>query len=275
LCESTATPTLRELTIIEASSKGRGLEPAAGELASAAWLSQVRALRLVGLPVNDADLVALVTSARLAQLHTLQLESLATEVKLTRKGLVPALAAPEFRRLRELVLSNVSLKVPGARCFATAPHADLLERLTLQQCKLGNEGARLVLESPALPALTSLSLGYNMLGDGAPVCVGPALARTLRRLQLSLNGLDDAWVRAFVAARPLALTHLELRSNGLSIAGVRMLIEAGTLPPLESISVSASKHGAQKWGHELGSLVVDLGDFSGSMGRWRFDHFDA
>jgi Ran GTPase-activating protein (RanGAP) involved in mRNA processing and transport len=249
----TATPTLRDLTIIEARSKG--LEPMVAALANAAWLSQVRALRLLGLPINDADLVALVTSARLEHLDTLKLEGLFNEVKVTRKGLAAALAAPEFRRLRELAINKVSLKVPGARCFATASHAGTLERLRLSDCKLGSEGTRLVLESEALPALTNLSLRNNMLGDGEPVGVGSALARTLRRLELSLNGLEDAWVGAFVAARPLAITHLALRSNRLSIAGVRMLIEAGTLPALESLSVSTPSNDVPKWGRDLESLV--------------------
>jgi hypothetical protein len=97
--------------------------------------------------------------------------------------------------------------------------------------------------------------------------VGPVLAKTLKRLELSLNGIDDAWIRAFVAGGPLAIEHLGLRSNRISIAGVRALIEAEALPALESLNISAQSD-VEKWGRHL-ELLLELPGFA------RIRAFDA
>lgn len=251
-------PALRSLTLwadTDTDADTDGGSHVAAALAGAPWLAQVRELRLEDLGIGDDGFVELATTPRLPALDSLALSQHAPPMKLTRVALTAALGQPAFRRLRTLRLHGFRLKTPGARCFAKATHADQLATLDLTQCGLGADGAQVVLDSTALGSLAQLSLRKNELGLEPAVCVGPALAGTLRRLELSANEIDDAWIRAFVAGPPLALTHLGLHSNLLTITGVRAVLAAPALARLEALTVASQNRLPTPWGTELAAVA--------------------
>src|SRR5207237_1121858 len=143
--------------------------------------------------------------------------------------------------LRTLDLYDNPLTASGARVLARSPHLAALERLRLERCRLRQRGGQYVLDSQVLTSLRRLSLRHNALAANHGVRVGPALARTLEHLDLSLNDLDDRWAARFVDGPPMALQSLALRSSSITIAGVLALVEARALAAVDALSVSAQK----------------------------------
>ncbi len=244
-----AMPTVLDLALVDIS--GEKPAAAAAALTASPWLSQLRTLRLFGLPVTDASALALLTS--LPRLRSLELGSSTNEVKLSKRELDAIVAAPAFQQLRDFALKNTAIKAPGARAICSK--ANQLEALTIDQAKLGAEGAQAVLTSDAMPGWARLSLGVNALGAEPAPTIGAALAGSLHRLELPLNEIGDAWIRQFLAT-PLALTHLGLRSNPISAAGIKTILESPMLAALESLSVAAPSRSVPAWGTYLPAIVA-------------------
>ncbi len=176
---------------------------------------------------------------------------------------------PRLAALCELSLRGCAAAVDDAGLAALATHAPALVVLRLRGCRVGDAGAKAIGRLPELQVLeladTGLSeAGLRAIGEGAPPLreldlfqcgLGGAaglaqalhplhkFAPTLHRLNLDVDGLSDAALRAL---RPLReLRHLDLFGARVTDLGC-MEVARAQLPHLESLEL-------------CGGLISDVG----------------
>jgi hypothetical protein len=107
--------------------------------------------------------------------------------------LLPVLASPHLRQLRELHLQS-ALGFSGVRTLATLANLGSLRKLSLKMAGAGDYGAMAIAESPHLAGLTSLEYSWMDLTDhGAGALAASPYLNNLQELDLSGN---DAISRA-------------------------------------------------------------------------------
>ena len=242
---------------IEALAITRRLELRGGvratELAALARLPQLGglsslALRSCGL--RAADLVALEGAPLWASLTSLDLSHNALNREAMR-ALAPWLARGH---LEHLTLAWNFITDAGAEALlggevADAPFGDALLTLDLSNNHLGERPdvcARwLVSAMRRLPALHTLRLGWNALGDaGLRALLRAPWPTTLRALDLSENGLTDAGAQALLDdPRVGQLLTLDLFGNALGIASAEAVATSAHLSDLRELELSANPIG--------------------------------
>ncbi len=145
----------------------------------------------------------------------------------------------DFRSIRPTELAHV----------LRSPYLTALEELSFGFCRLDDEAARLLAESPSVARLRSLDFGRpsedggwdgdaaNRIGPNGLAALGasPHLSG-LRSLGLFGNRtVGDAGVRALLDAPLLRPAVLDLRSTGLTVAAVRALAESPWSGPLRTL----------------------------------------
>jgi uncharacterized protein (TIGR02996 family) len=182
-----------------------------------------------------------------------------------------ALASSEgCARLEDLRLWNCGLGPDGARALAASPHLRGLRALWLglgqyTRNKIGPEGCAALAAPDALPALDTLDLDFNAVGDagwrawvdggrlgrfvalrlqscglsdaGVAGMFAPGCLPALRTLDLSHNALTAETARAVAASPPPALTSLWLYGNPLGDRGVEALAAATWGPALTELNL--------------------------------------
>ncbi len=120
-----------------------------------------------------------------------------------------------------------------------------LEDLRLWNCRLGPDGARALASSPHLRGLRALWLGLgqytrNKIGpDGCAALAAPDALPALDTLDLDFNAVGDAGWRAWVDGGRLGrFVALRLQSCGLTDAGVAGMFAPGCLPGLRTLDLS-------------------------------------
>ena len=92
---------------------------------------------------------------------------------------------------------------------------------------IGDDGAALV--APLLRRLSAVNLGQGGVGDAGAAAIAEALRgnTALRTLMLTNNRIRDAGAAALAAALPgTQITDLNLYWNGITSAGIKVLIQA-------------------------------------------------
>jgi len=127
----------------------------------------------------------------------------------------------------------------------------------------GDEEARAVARVlPHVPALETLDLNRNLIGDAGACALAEALPRALTALKLANNSIGDAGSRALSKALPRALKELDLGNNLIGAAGMRALAEAlPRAPALKELILDGDPIGAAAktalctaWGDRGGTL---------------------
>jgi uncharacterized protein (TIGR02996 family) len=202
-----------------------------GEIAARPWLAGVSSLDLSHQAISLDELRALFDSPHLGRLRRLTLRN----VTLTPEGLDYLTRWPGLRRLEHLSLGNDYLGDRGAG-LDNQPGPDWL---------------RLLLESPYLEGLTSLSLGGLGRGNDlteaevALLAASPRLA-ALRHLSLFACGLSADSFRILAAAPGLpALRHLSAGWNGRGAEGLPALVASPLIARLEALHLSTSGFGLE------------------------------
>ena len=122
-----------------------------------------------------------------------------------------------------------------AKAFANNSRALAVKTLRLNNCKLGDKGARALLRllGEWCPYLTSLDIGHNNLGQVASAAL--ALEEIIREetvplstLSLHYNNFGEKHMRRFASAIPenTFLTHLDLSWNSLGCEGAMILAQS-------------------------------------------------
>lgn len=142
-----------------------------------------------------------------------------------------------FRETLEVYLVNESLLCKGQEAWGLSG----LRCLALVNCGLGVRCWQLAEVLRTSPGLEELNLARNSLGSGVEMLISPLLELSLKRLSLastglstqvaialipgftvltlldvSNNGLEDAFIQVLVNSWPLALTHLHLAYSRLT-----------------------------------------------------------
>jgi uncharacterized protein (TIGR02996 family) len=215
----------------------QGLEmgPAgAAILAASPHTNGLRSLELACNNLGDTGVLAIAESRELAGLIKLDLY---------RNGVGAAGAAAlaqsqGLHQLRDLRLArNSSLGVRGIRNLLHSDRA--LRRLDLTDCRLGDEGVKVLARSAALANLSHLDLASNQITDeGAKFLARSKHLRHLRLLNLSGNRIGDAGVAALArSAMVQSITCLTLDGNRIGLKGVRALARSPNLARLRRLDL--------------------------------------
>jgi uncharacterized protein (TIGR02996 family) len=115
--------------------------------------------------------------------------------------LLPVLASPHLRQLRELHL-QVALGFSGIRTLATLANLASLRKLSLQWAGAGDNGALALAESPHLKGLTSLKCSSMDLTDaGAQALAASPYLDNLEELDLGGNDAISSQARQLLYVR--------------------------------------------------------------------------
>jgi uncharacterized protein (TIGR02996 family) len=209
----------------------------AAALAQSSTLGALERLELA------SDRVGAEGAAALAQSRTLR------ALDLSHNGLGPEGAAELARSttLRSLDLSLTPLGDEGAAALA---QSRTLTELNLYRCALGPRSA----VSLAQLALIRLKLTHNDIRDAGAMALAesPALG-ALTWLSLSACGVEEAGALAIARSTTLgALQSLTLRRNGIGTDGLRALLQSTTLRSLAEIVFSPGydEIAVQLWGSD-------------------------
>jgi uncharacterized protein (TIGR02996 family) len=241
-------PDLKALDLEENYPTRRGLTA----LFTSPVMMPVRSLRVPNFQECQGALVALAASPYARNLTHLDLDNLDVDL-----DDFTALAASEnLPELRELDVGQVYVEAPEViACFIDAPltrqlarfyvhllHIEagdlrrLLESLTpgrlrslrLCRCQIGDEGARVLAESPALSGLRELDLFENGIGPaGAEALAKSPYLENLTDLGLSTNAIGSHGASALASSVQLHnLRALNLRSCDIGTPGARAIANA-------------------------------------------------
>jgi Leucine Rich repeat len=177
-------------------------------LAKAPWLARLSALTVRG-PIGDEGFAVLVKSKHTAGLSALNVsvnELSAEGIAALDKGL-PA--------LQRLVLTGNAIGDEGAAALAAWKHVEHLRTLYLSACELSAAGVEALLASGRLAGLEKLTLADNELGDEGAAALARHAGQLshLRYLEVRAASIRDQGAAALASARFPHLRHLDFRGN--------------------------------------------------------------
>jgi Ran GTPase-activating protein (RanGAP) involved in mRNA processing and transport len=122
-----------------------------------------------------------------------------------------------------------------------------LTSLNLGANTIGDAGVKALAESPHLQSLTSLDLGDNYIGEeGAKALAESPHLQNLTLLDLEFNDIGDAGAKALVASPYLKnLTSLNLEYNYIGDAGAKALAASPYLKNLTSLDLAQNRIGEE------------------------------
>lgn len=200
-------------------------------LAAATHLGGVHTLELPQSSLGPDGLSAL-ARGNLSGLLRLQLE----HARVAGDAIVPLAHAAFAPKLVQLRVHHNKLALAGARTLAE--HFPALELLDVESTELRADGARAILSSKRLPALRSLDLSRNTLGEDLAGAIDAMEIPALRHLACLQNMLETN-ATAAIARSPRfdELRSLDLSDNPLGDAGVIALAESARLPRLDVLRI--------------------------------------
>jgi uncharacterized protein (TIGR02996 family) len=139
-------------------------------------------------------------------------------------------------------ISRLNLAAPeeDVRLLLASPHLANLTSLTLSMCDLGDETLALLASRPILERLTELNVLGNRFGpEGVRALAQSRHLRNLQTLYLGGNeNLGDAGVRCLAASPHLRkLTDLGLWVNGITAAGAQVLAQSEVCRTLKRLRI--------------------------------------
>ncbi len=170
------------------------LDAQGDETAAAGLADGGGGLERLSLTVEDAGAAALGKNADLKRVRRLAM----LEGKLTPAGLAACTGSALFDGLTDLAIKGTSfggwnkpsdpdhLGDAGAAMLAETPALSGLTRLRLEVCTIGNEGARALAKSPTLARLEILNVDWNPIPEGALVALLEELP-ALKKLTAQLH----------------------------------------------------------------------------------------
>ena len=126
-----------------------------------------------------------------------------------------------WARLLSLNLTSNNIGDDGIRVLAESPYLNRLLRLDLEHNSIGTAGCRSLASAPFIASLTVLNLAYNEIGDEG-ACALAESTRFAQGLELDLrnNGIGDSGARALAESPHLRDVSLDVSDNAISWEGV-------------------------------------------------------
>jgi uncharacterized protein (TIGR02996 family) len=239
-----ASPHLKRLTALELA--GNGLEgPAIVSLVKSPLFRQLRYLNLTDCRALGDRAARALAEGRADRLEVLRLHG----ANFTQYGVRTLLNARGMPRLHTLELDLAQMLAwPGRVPLSTlgellaAPIVPRLTSLSLERCRLGDEGAAILAADQRVAGLTALDLSDNGISAHGlrALAESPHLGR-LRALRLSYNRVGDSGAQALAQSPFLTGLHtLDLAGNGVGGGGVPALAQAPGLAGLRDLDLSGS-----------------------------------
>lgn len=203
-------------------------------------LGQLRTLKLGWGEIGDDGVRALAGSAVCGNLRDLDVSSNG----LTDAGLAAVAGSPHLAHLTALKLESNAFTAAGVAALGGAAFRPTLTRLNLGGCGL-DAAAAAALAGVELPALTSLTVANNTLGEGGfRALVGAAFFSPLQVFEAWYTGAGDAGALALAAVGFTALRELVLDNNAIGDRGVAALVESPAVAGLRKLSLLGNTFGA-------------------------------
>jgi uncharacterized protein (TIGR02996 family) len=195
------------------------------ELARSPAIARIRYLdQLNG--ISDDALVGLATSPHLGNLTRVVF----SDHELTQKGMRPFLANTSLTRLKDLNVHNcVALGSAVVLALVESPAASALEKVSMDNCRLGPDAALHLPALVRLPKLRSVDLSHNHeLGDEAAICLAGASASGSLSISLTWTAVTDRGADALLSGPFLrnSQVKLQLAMNQISDSMKAKLKEA-------------------------------------------------
>ncbi len=193
-------------------------------------------LRELDLSANGIDRPGLWSFSERAVCPKLAVLELANN-QLGASALERFAASQRFPRLQKLGLANNRVWTYQSEPLADEVRLLRIPNLDLRENGIGPSAIRVLLRC-SLAAVRELDLGRNNLGDegAALIANAPALAG-LRVLKLNANGIGDEGLRALAESPRLGqLVALELNNNPVGDDGVRAVVESRQLQNLRQLA---------------------------------------
>lgn len=195
-------------------------------LAASRHLARIRGLALAGCDLQPADVRTLAGSPHAPGLTGLEM---ADSTRLGYEAVRELTESPGLANLRYLRLHD-TCRTPRELigCFAEARWLKNVTNLHLPRHYLGAEHLLVLLSAPALPALKTLGLWNNGLGDGGlEQLLEASLLGRLRALNLNATNLTRRGAEALAGWPQLtSLKVLHVAFNGLGHHGIWALIDS-------------------------------------------------
>jgi uncharacterized protein (TIGR02996 family) len=241
----TASAHLARLRVFDLSNNPQLSGAATRNLAAWPQLSELDALRLDNLDLDDAAVARLVASPHLGRLQTL---GLVRNPRIGRAGFHALAHAPALASLRHLDLSHNWIAAREVQALASSPVWKQLTSLDLSYSGgLRPEGVQVLAASPTFATLTSLELRATFASPaGAQALAGSPHLRRLTRLTLADNHIKDEGAR-WLADAPLleTLTVLKLDNNSLGTAGAQSLAASSRARQLTTLEIRGNRIGGE------------------------------
>lgn len=141
--------------------------------------------------------------------------------------------------IKRLELSNITMRALHA--LMAWPQRQGLEALAMWDTRLGAALSQALVKAGPWPALTTLDVGSNRLGELGIGALGRLEAPRLEALRLDWNGANDEGVRLlFSNPRRAKLKLLGLDHNNLSAQAIRTLVAHESLIALETLTLEGN-----------------------------------
>lgn len=204
-------------------------EGGAAALAACQHLKRFRFLTLAYNAIADGGCRRLSESPFATNLEAFQAE----RSGITGTGVAELLNSSSLPRLHTLMLARNPIDAASMTGFADTTPTIPLRRLDLSYCPIGDDGVRLLAESPLLQSITHLKLRECGIGDtGVTALAGSTRTTALRELNLGHNALTDAAAEALAASDSLRnLERLDVYGNQITDRGGLRLTDLPGLHP--------------------------------------------
>jgi uncharacterized protein (TIGR02996 family) len=183
---------------------------------------------------------ALANSVTLANLTSLDL----CDNGLADSAVSAIVTSPTWPKLKELSLGSNKITTKGVESLVNWPGLERLNLLNLWvNYGVGDEGAKLLAESPRVANLLHLDLGYTSLTARGLLTLSksPHLAR-LRHLNIEGNKVGDPGIQTLAKSNILAPVRvLNVARTGLGKVGAKALAESPHLKHLRKLILNGNK----------------------------------
>jgi len=161
---------------------------------------------------------------------------------LTAAGVKAILNSPHVSHVQRLTLANNEIGDDGLSLFAKATSLPNLAALNLMETKVGDKGVESLAKSDCVRNLSELDLRHNRIG---PKGIGKLSASNkmskLSTLLLEENKIGDAGLRSLMESPYIALAELVVNWNEIGDEGLTALAKSQSAKSLISLDLRANE----------------------------------